>query len=78
MMTYTEQALKTSDCFFAACRNGNLSHFIDHVQFEHLRGGNLVSVLAGTLEDVRIFGFYGLIRLTGYEPVLCVLTLYRS
>lgn len=43
-------------CFFAAFRNGNLSHLIGYVLLDRSLGCMLVPLPTGVLEHVDIFG----------------------
>lgn len=74
----TKKALMMMTCFLAARRNGNASHCFGHVQLDHHRGGILVSLPTGVLEDVELLGFYDVLRLAEYDQVLCSLAVWRS
>lgn len=63
----------TINCFFAATRNGNVSHFFGHILFDHHPGGVLIWLPTGVLDDVEVHRLYDLILLCGYDPVLCLL-----
>lgn len=78
MLSRTENALMTAACIFAACRNGDSSHSFAYLQFDRHSGGILVSLPIGVLEDVKVLGLYSVIRLIGYDSVLCLLALRRS
>lgn len=47
ILSRTKNALTTMNCLFKVCQNGNGSHLFGHRQFEHYRGGSLVSVPTG-------------------------------
>lgn len=65
-------------CFFAASLSGNSSHSSAHAQFDSYRGGILVLLPTSVSEGVEVFGLYDVIRLAGYDSVLCLLALHRS
>lgn len=52
-ITRTEDAFMTMGCVFAACWNGKFSHSLGHVQSDHHRGGNLVSLPTGSWKTLR-------------------------
>lgn len=64
-MAWTENALKTMDCFIAAYRNVNVSHLFEHIPFDHFHGGTFVPLPSGVLEVVEILGLYFLLFLAG-------------
>lgn len=68
-----ESALMTIGCFFAACRNGSSTHLFDHFQLDHHRGGILVTMPTGVLEDFGVTGLYDAIRLAVHGPELRLL-----
>lgn len=78
MITWTGHALMSMACFFAAWHNGCSSHLLRYFPLNHHRGGFLVLLQIGILEDVEISGQYFIILLDGYDPVLFPLELWRS
>lgn len=64
--------------FLRACWNGSDSHLLGHVQLDYDHGGVLVRLPTGILEDVEVLGVCKVIRLAGYDPILCLLALHRS
>lgn len=65
-------------CYFSVCRIRYSLHSSGHIQFDHHRGGIIVTLPTSILGNVKFFGFYDVIRLAGYDSVLCLLPLRRS
>lgn len=61
--------------FFAACRNGNSSLLFRHVQLDYHRGDIIVPLMASNLKDVEALGLFDAVRLGGYNPEFCSLSL---
>lgn len=64
--------------FLAACHNGSSSHIFVYLLLDHHRGGVLLSLPSGVLEDIEVLVLYSIICLVSYDPVLCMLELKRS
>lgn len=54
MISRTENALSTMDCFLVAYRNVSWSHTFGHVQFDHQRNGILASLQTVGFRDERL------------------------
>lgn len=67
----------TRVCLFVAFPNGNSSHSFRHLHFGHYNGAILVQLPTGFLKDVEVHGLYDVIRLSVYDPVLCLLAVCR-
>lgn len=48
-----------------------------HVQYDHHCGGVVVPLLTAIIEDVVVLGLYDIIRLAGYDLVLCLVAVRR-
>lgn len=64
--------------FFAAFRNGNLSHSFAHLQYDHNCDGTLVTSRARVLADMEVLGLCDIFRFVQYDTVLCLLALRQS
>lgn len=68
-----KNALMTTVSCFAASRNGNTSHSFRRAQFDNHRCGILISLSIGILKYIEVIGLCHVVRITRYDPVLCLL-----
>lgn len=66
----------TMGCFLMAFRIYSWSDSYGYVQLDYHRGGILVLLPTGILEDVEVFNMRDAIRLAGYNHVFRLLALH--
>lgn len=75
LIARTQNLLMTMSRFFGPCPNGNSCRSFGHVLLEHPHGSLPVLLETGILRSTELLRFYNVMRLAGYDPLLCFLAI---